>query len=106
MSTKTKYERHSIGKEAAIALAQSGWWKDKSPRDICRVQLFTAELCMDFGDFHKAVEDCLGRPVFTHEFGLNISGIVAEFLGVGESPTFAEIVEMIPAEKRLLVVVG
>jgi hypothetical protein len=76
-----KFEQKSIGKEKAIELANSEWWKKEGIThwDICKVQLFTRELCMDFGDFHEAIEMCLGRPVFTHEFGTNIEGIVSEF---------------------------
>jgi hypothetical protein len=45
---------HSIGKEKAIALCDSGWWRGKSPREIVSFQLFTEELSMDFGDFQVA----------------------------------------------------
>jgi len=27
-------QQHSIGREAAVALGESGWWKDKTPREI------------------------------------------------------------------------
>ena len=102
MELKTK--RHSIGREAAIAMAETKWWVSRTPREICNVQLFTVELCCPFGVFHKAVEESLGRPVFTHEFGLNFDGIVAEFLGEKKQPTFNEIVAMIPEEKRVVIV--
>jgi hypothetical protein len=95
----------SIGKDAAVALAESEWWKDKSAKEIVAFQLFTEELCMPFGDFHKALEDSLGRPVWTHELGLNLAGIQAEFLGEAKAPTFAEILNLIPEDKRVLVVV-
>lgn len=29
---------------------------------------FTGVACCPFGEFHKDVEDRMGRPVFTHEF--------------------------------------
>ena len=31
-------------------------------------QLYEERLCMPFPLFHKAVEEALGRPVYTHEF--------------------------------------
>lgn len=103
MATKTK--RHSIGRDAAVAMAETKWWEPLTPHEICNVQLFTVELCCPFDVFHGAVEAAIGRPVFTHEFSsAGYDGIVAEFLGEKDAPTFDEIMEMIPEEKRILVV--
>jgi hypothetical protein len=88
----------SIGKDAAIALYESGWWKDKSAHDIVQFQLFTAELSMPFDVFHKATQDALSRPVWTHEFA-DAELLAKEFLGERSAPTFNEIIEMIPAGK-------
>ena len=96
--------RTSIGKPAAIALGKSDWWKTKTAREIAGFQLFTEELCCPFDVFHKSVEESLERSVWTHEFGLNYEGICKEFLGESEPPTMQEIFEMIPEEKRLIVV--
>lgn len=95
----------SIGAALAIELGESGWWKNKTPEEIVRFQLFTEELCMPFGDFHKAVEDALKRPVWTHEFGTACGKRLRdEFLGKKPAPSFDEIVAMIPGgEKRFLV---
>lgn len=98
-----KHTMHSIGKEKAIALAESKWWIGKSHREIANFQLFTTELACPFDVFHEAVEKSLGRPVFTHEFGRNWDGICDEFLGHAEAPTLEQIIELIPAEKRLIV---
>ena len=96
--------KNSIGTEKAIALYETNWWENKSHYEIAEFQLFTAELCCPFDVFHEAVEKSLGRPVFTHEFGLNYDGICDEFLGEKEPPTMNEILHMIPQEK--LVVFG
>lgn len=98
-----KTERHSMGREAAIALAETKWWEGKTAREICDLQLFTVELVMPFDRFHEAVEECLGRGVYTHEFGLDYDGIVAEYLGEKSPPTLNEIINLIPAEKRVVV---
>lgn len=95
--------RHSIGKEAAIKLAETKWWIGKTSREICDVQLFTKELCMDFGDFHRAIETSLGRPVYTHEFGLNYDGIVKQYLGEQSAPTLEQIIDLIPVDKRMII---
>ena len=94
-----------LTKKQAIALAESKWWEGKSHRDIAGFQLFEPRLCMPFSVFHEALEKSLGRPVYTHELGLNYSGIKAEFLGLRPEPTFDEIVALIPEEKRMVILV-
>lgn len=98
-----KTQLNSIGKEKAIALSKTNWWKEKTAREIVQFQLFTEELCMNFGDFHQAVEETLGRPVWTHEFAMNYNGLVKEFLGEQPAPTMEEIINLIPEEKRIVV---
>jgi hypothetical protein len=66
--------------EEAIAKAKTGWWKDKTPKEIVDFQLYEEKLCMDFSDFHKAVEKVLHRPVWTHEFA-DVAGLRAEYEG-------------------------
>ena len=100
----TETKRHSMGRAAAINLYESKWWVGKSPEEICDVQLFTEELCMPFGDFHKAITDALGRDVYTHEFGLNYDGLVAEYLGDAKAPTIEEIIGLLPADKTIVLV--
>ena len=72
----------SIGKEQAIKLYNSGWWKTKSHREVAKFQLLTRELSVPFEVFHEAVEKSLGRPIWTHEFASsNIDNILMEFFG-------------------------
>ena len=93
----------SIGREAAKDLFDAEWWLNKSPREIASFQLSTQELCCHFGVFHEAVEKTLGRPVFTHEFGLNYQGLLDELNGAKEPATMQEVMDQIPAEKRIVV---
>jgi hypothetical protein len=95
--------KNSIGKEKAMQLYNTNWWEGLSYREIAEFQLFTTELCCPFDVFHEAVEKSLGRPVFTHEFGLNYQGICKEFLGEKESPTMDEILNLIPQEKLIII---
>ena len=99
MSTYTK----SIGREKAVKMYESEWWKDKSYRQIAKVQLFTTELTCPFDVFHEALEKSLGRSVFTHEMGLNYDGLVQEFLDERDAPTEQEIMDLIPPEKLVVV---
>lgn len=91
-------------KEQAIELAETGWWKDATPEAIVNFQLFEPLLCMDFGDFHQAVERVLGRPVFTHEFAF-FEGLQKEFLKDKPAPSFEEILALLPETTRMLFVV-
>ena len=92
-------------KAQAIKMAESRWWIGLDARTVASFQLFEDLLCMNFGDFYQAMEEALGRPVFTHEFGMNRDGLQQELLGGKPAPTLEEIVNMIPAEKRILAVV-
>lgn len=94
-----------LTKEEAIRFSDSRVWESWTHEQICDFQLFQKKLCMPFSVFHEAVEKTLGRPVFTHEFGLNYDGIVQERLGIREAPTFEEIVAMIPEDKRVMIFV-
>jgi hypothetical protein len=93
----------SIGKIQAIALGESSWWVGKTAREICEFQMFTKELTMPFDLLHKAVQEALGRPVYTHEFAY-LADLQDEFLGKRPAPTIEQIMELIPAEKRMLVI--
>ena len=92
--------------DEAIRLAKSEFWKDLTLRERAVFQLFEDRLCMPFDVFHEAIEKTLGRPVFTHEFGLNRKGLQTELMGDAPPPTTEEIINLIPPEKRVIVVTG
>jgi hypothetical protein len=91
-------------KQEAVAFAKTEWWKGLGAREQVAFQLFEDRLCMPFDAFHKAIEEALGRPVYTHEFGLNRQGLQDEFRGLRAPATLTEILELIPEEKRVVVV--
>ena len=93
-------DQKSVGREAARTLFATAWWEGVTARQVARVQRFTRELCMPFGLFHRVLEDALGRSVWIHELGLNLDGVIHEFLGKCDVPTQHEIMESIPLEKR------
>jgi hypothetical protein len=94
---------HKIGKKQAIALLEAKWWEGLPVRSIVGFQLFTDLLCMPFGDFQAAVEKALGRSVWTPEFA-SADLLRKEFLGDRPAPTLAEIIDLIPEEKRLAMI--
>ena len=95
-----------LTKEKAIELCESKIWEDWTSEEISKFQLWQDKLCVPFDVFHKAIEESLGRPVYTHEFGMNLDGLKSEFLHERPEPTLEEIMKLIPTEKLLLVNLG
>lgn len=95
------YPSKEIGKDVAIALYNSGWWIERPAKEVALFQLSVAELSLPFDEFHRCVEEALGRPVWTHEFATK-DALIAEMLGNKLPPTMEEIVSLIPPDKRIL----
>lgn len=89
-------------REQAIKLAESKFWENMELKDIAKFQLFEEKLCMPFGVFHNAIEKTLDRPVFTHEFGLNVEDLKKELLKEKPMPTIEEIINLIPKDKQII----
>lgn len=92
-----------LTKKQAIAFSKSEAWKNWSARQIAEFQMEQDRLCVPFDVFHKTIEEALGRPVYTHEFGLNREGLRKELYGEKEPPTLEEIINLIPEDKRVLI---
>jgi hypothetical protein len=92
-----------MNKDDAIFLYESKFWEPMSHRDRAVFQMFEDKLCMPFGVFHEAIEKTLGRPVYTHEFGLNREGLQKELMGEAPTPSMEEIMNLIPEHKRIVV---
>jgi hypothetical protein len=91
-----------LTREQAITCAQKEYWKDWNFQTRALFQIYQDRLCMPFEVFHKAVEETLERPVFTHEFGLNLDGLKAELLGLADAPTLEQIIAL--AQDKTIVV--
>ena len=92
-----------LTKEQAIAIDESGEWKDWTDKEIFEFQMSQRLLCVPFARFHQAAEAMLGRGIYVHEFGNVGSQLLwKEYLGEREPPTFEEICAMIPAEKLMI----
>lgn len=90
-----------LTKEEAIKLAESNFWENMTPEEITEFQLFQDALCMPFDVFKTATIKVFGRPICTHEFAY-IDSLRKEFLGEKSAPTFEEIINLIPVEKRII----
>lgn len=56
-----------------------------------------------FPMIHGRLEELIGRPVWTHEFGLNWEGLMKESRWEERPATMAEIIDLIPEEKRIII---
>lgn len=93
-----------LTKNQAIEMAKSEWWKDKPAKDVALFQMQQDKLCMDFSEFHRCMEETLGRPVWTHEFASsNRDALMKELLGEKEPPSMNEIISLIPQQKLIIV---
>lgn len=89
--------------EQAIAFAKNKLYECMTDRQIAELQLEQDRLCMPFDVFHKALESALGRPVYTHEIGLDRGELIKELRGEKPAPTLEEILGLIPKEKLVVV---
>ena len=94
---------HQLTEFQARRFAESGSWKILNQRQRALFQLQQDKLCMPFVEFHKAIEQELGRPVYTHEFGLNRWGLLKEVVGEVDPPSLDEILGLLSQDKRIIV---
>lgn len=97
-----KSERQ-LTQDEAIAFAENKLYEPLTMRQRAEFQMDQQRLCMPFDVFHEAVSKALGRAVFTHEFAFR-DDLRAELLGERPAPTFDEILALIPADKRVILV--
>lgn len=93
-----------LTKQEAIAFCENKGYEGWTSRQIAEFQMEQDRLCVPMEVFHKAMQEVLGRPVFTHEFAFR-ERLLAELYGDAPHPTFEEIVSLIPEEKRILIFV-
>lgn len=83
-----------LNKEQALAFANRKAWEQMSLAKRAAFQLRQERLCMPFDVFHEAVEETMGRPVYTHEFS-NPQRLIDEIGGKVEAPSLEELIAMI-----------
>ena len=93
-----------LTKKQAIKFYDLEAWVELSHKERAEFQLMQKRVCMPFHVFHEAVEKALGRPVYTHEYGMNKEGLIDELFHDKTPPDLHEILNMIPEEKRLVVI--
>lgn len=99
-----------VPKEESCPHCLAAWTSRKPARELTpgerEAEARTLEWAeVPFDLIHARLEELIGRPVWTHEFGLNWEGLMKEARWEGRAATMSEIVDLIPPEKRLVVVV-
>lgn len=89
-----------LTKAQAITFHSMGIWKNWTDEQIVRFQLSQQRLCVDFTRFHQAMNNVLGRPIETIEFGLSYKDLIVEYLQKSNTrfPSDEEILSMLPEE--------
>lgn len=77
-------------KEQAIAISETKFWRAMTDVEVARFQLFQKRLMVPMEIFQLATENALNRPVFTHEFGLNVEGLQKEFIDLHGDSSLGE----------------
>ena len=95
--------KKQLTKQEAIDLYHSNFWEKMNYKDRALFQLINDRLCMPFDVFHEAIRKALNRPVWTHEMALNRQELINELLGKKSAPSFEEIINLIPKEKRIII---
>jgi hypothetical protein len=96
-------EQVELTKDQAVAFYESRTWEQMDYVSRAKFQMLQPLLCMPFTVFHEAMEKALGRPVWTHEFGLNHSGLKQELFQGTPSPSMQDIINLIPEDKRVVI---
>ena len=106
--TTEKYPHYTmatqLSKEQAITVFNSKCWEDWDYRKKAEFQMIQDKLCMPFEVYREAVEKTLGRPVYTHEFGLNKQGLIDELFEGKDPPSFEDVMDLIPKDKQPIIV--
>lgn len=79
--SEKEQEAYDVINRCLTAMQKFGdnrWWTSDDKKVVGYYQLTNPILLVPFDKFHESVEFLLGRPVWTHEFGLNWEGLKAE----------------------------
>jgi hypothetical protein len=96
-------EKVELDKDQAIAFCESRAWEQMDYAFRAKFQMTQPLLCMPFNVFHEALEKTLGRPVWTHELGLNPEGLKQELFQGAPAPSLQDIINLIPENKRVVI---
>lgn len=101
MKKNKRLNQLQLTEKEALAVYESGIWKQWTDEEVVRFQIFQSNLCMPWDRYRGAMAKVLGRPVFTHEFAR--ASLQAEYLKKRSKPTMQEVIDLIPVDKRTII---
>jgi hypothetical protein len=94
--------------DQAVAFFDEQKWLPMTNRERAEFQMEQDKLCMPFDVFHKAIEEALGRPVWTHEFAER-ERLRAEMAGTRPKATMDDVFDSLArlaGDKPVIVIDG
>lgn len=91
--------------EEAKAKYKEAWWNSDDPKVLFLGQIQEDILLMDFSKFHKAAEQALGRPVWTHEFA-EPKELLDEYYKERPKATMEDVLDKIRRYEKPIIVIG
>jgi hypothetical protein len=103
MPAPSRLAEQQLTQAEAIAFHDSGAWEKLDLKERALFQFGQRLLCMPFGEFQRATEELLGRPVWTHEFA-DPDSLLDEYTGKRPRRSMADIFALLPDDKTIVVV--
>ncbi len=94
-----------ITPEQAKEFYEHEGWKGMTHRERVDFQFSHGLVCMPMDILLESLADVFGRPVYNHELGLNWEGLKAELYEGKEPPTIEEIIGMLAATGKPVIIV-
>ena len=91
--------------EEAKAKYKEAWWDSDDPKVLFLGQIQEPILLIDFDKFHKAAEQALGRPVWTHEFAES-EELLDEFYKERPKATMKDVFDKLARYEKPVIVMG
>lgn len=89
--------------EQAIAFYDSRAWSELNSLQRSRLQLGQDYLCMPVNVFRDALDEALGRPVWSQEIRTqNRSTLIDELNGKAQPPDMRQIMALLPSDKNFI----
>ena len=91
--------------EKAKAKYKEAWWESDDLKVLFLGQIQEKILLMDFSKFHKATEQALERPVWTHEFA-EPEKLLGEYNKERPKATMVDVLDKIERYEKPIIVIG
>lgn len=110
METRTcHFCGHTVPKEAFCSDCTEQFVNRPAPEALtpdereAEMRSFDGPVEVPFDLMHRRMESLVGRPVWTHEMGLNWEGLCREARWESRPATIEEIIDIVPQVKRVVV---